>query len=248
MKLSSTSFLALTALIAGCAEQTTSDRERVTRHEVQVLADDCDGNYVGKRQVDSHILGASKLHVIGIGQAREVAPSSRQEGCRTCLEPKPDPARVHVGRGVTTLVLTSPLETAWTVTMDPDAELERVIVSGIPGFNHSTAVVPDGVSHERLDLDYAYVHHDEADLAQTCEETTGDPLLCSDLGAFWYEHRQSEAEIGARFLAGVEQALGEVGSFRGCMVMSSMTIGIPQRRDPGVVSHDLTMRGPIESR
>jgi hypothetical protein len=212
---------------------------------VDVLADDCRGNVLGAEQVDSFIPGEGNLHIIGIGQTNLVDPAvqhtrretdaSREDlEChaldKSCAEGQAEPASVHVARGVTTLVLASPLPTRWTVTADADSDLHTVIVSGIEGANDSSAIVPQGIRFEKLDLGYAYVHHDEKDLAKSCESELEDPALCAELGDFWYAHRREEAAEARLFLERVEDVVGKIGSFRGCHSMSSMKIGTPKAR------------------
>jgi len=247
-----TSAIWLFAAVAACTdspeplEEEQLPEEKVIR-SVEVLDHDCTGSGPREDQVDSFVPGKSNLHIIGLGQATYVNSWMVDPECQACLddwttcevdvsiacdgfEQRPEPAAVHVGRGVTTLVLASPLATDWTVTVDPDAQLQTVIVSGIAGANDSTAVVPEGIAVEKRSLGYAYLHHDAKDLARSCVEELRDAALCAQLGDFWYEHRLWEASETDAFLAGVEQQLGEIGSFRGCHLMSSMTIGAPRSR------------------
>lgn len=174
---------------------------------VHVRAHDCVGG------IDVFAPNRGTLHVVGIGQALEVErPHYEMCDGRGC---EATPARIHVGRGVETLVLASPLATRWKVTADPGSDLRTVIVSGRRGENPSSAIAPKGVEIAKVDLGYAYAYQ------KTDCETALEIGACTD-----DKHRRWQMRETKLFLDSIEEQTGEqLGTFHGCEQMSSMSIG-----------------------
>ena len=78
-----------------------------------------------------------------------------------------------------------------TWTTHPQAELQRVIVTGVENYNFSTAIAPAGVDVEIHEgFGYAYVHYTEDELELTCEDVYGAaglPEYCPDIGQWFLE-------------------------------------------------------------
>jgi hypothetical protein len=135
--------------------------------------------------------GTAQLHVIAVVQSDEAAedPEGSGEG----------DIDVHITRsGPSVLVLSATTPTTWNVTAEPEAKLDRVIVSG---YYAQSATVPEGV---RLDI--------------TSLEQTGKVLGPAE-GFQWPSH------FSAKLIdAGEELTGATLTSFRGCHTSASFQI------------------------
>lgn len=210
------------------AEPQTTQTRSAASH---VLEHDCDVD--AGYELDTHDADPSgDLQVVGIYEARNHdAPWWAEPGCAAYLDQcagscteidqhcdrtsKPHAATAHVAAGgPRVLVLASYDPTNWTVTLEPDAPLERVILSG---YHDQTAVVPAGVKVERADLGVAFEWFAADELAKKCADVES-PEYCEGFGDYWQRERaesaarakdlsrRSEAAVVRRLLRDVEDS------------------------------------------
>jgi hypothetical protein len=220
----------------GCADEATSEDLTTVSAPLTVLSHDCDVE-AGYGLSSFTSADAGKLQIVGIYEARNGdAPWWSDPECMACLEdqacsadpeafaavcdqePKPHAATLHVTGNAETFVLASYEPTNWTITVDPGASLERILVSSYGG---STAVAPAGITVEQADLGYAYEWLSDEELARPCTDFYPQEA-CDAFGDSLLEER-----MAARNLVAKAEALSgdKLATFHGCYSMSTISFG-----------------------
>jgi hypothetical protein len=220
-----TVFLTLVTLTA-CSDDATLSS---TSAELTVVSHDC--NAEAGYELDSYTPGTGGINIVGVFEPTNPDGPS----CQTCLDDptcdwgtvcySPRPMTVHLSGGAKTWVLTAGLPVAWTITADPDAAVERIVLSGS---GETTAVAPPGIAVEIPEafIGAGWDWYTDEELAAIC---AADPTLACDEHtdwanpAVWFEEMQSRNAV-----ANAENYLGDkLGAFYGCESMSQITFGSP---------------------